>query len=134
MRVKLVGLLAVLAAMLASSTTAWGAALPAPSSFTISAPGTVSQGVTIKPVMKKRRDIGLVVFKEPKHTEVGTVVLGTFSAGRPSIHWNLKVHAKLLGSGSYLISLRVFANGKPTTTPAPRPRKLTITGQHVRAG
>jgi hypothetical protein len=131
MRVKLVGLLAVLATMFVT-TTALGAGVPAPSSFTLSAPGTVRQGVTIKPVMKKRRDIGLVVFKGPKRTEVGTVVLGTFSAGRPTIHWNLKVHGKLLGSGSYLISLQVFANGKPTNTLAPPPRKLTIAGQHVR--
>ncbi len=131
MRVKVVGFLAVTAAMLAGATTASATALPAPSSFTLSAPGPVSQGVTIKPVLKHRRDIGLVVFKGPKHTEVGTVVLGTFS-GRPSIHWNLKVHGKLLGSGSYVISLGVFANGKPTSTPAPPPRKLTISGPHVR--
>lgn len=130
MRVKLVGfLVAVLATMLVSST-AW-AFKPAPSSFTVSARGTVSQGVTVKPVLKKRRDIGLVVFRAHGHTEVGTVPLGTFAAGRPSIHWNLKVHAKLLGSGSYVISIRVFANGKPIDTPGPRPRKLTISGQHV---
>jgi hypothetical protein len=133
MRVKLVGFLVVLATMLAGTTTASGAPLPVPSSFTLSVPGTVSQGVIIKPVMKKRRDIGLVVFKGRKHTEVGTVVLGTFS-GRPSIHWNLKVHGKLLGTGTYVISLRVFAKGKPTNLPPPPPRKLTITGQHVRAG
>ena len=131
MRVKLVGLLAVLAIMLVSST-AW-AVEAAPASFTLSARGTVSKGVTIKPVLKKPRVIGLVVFRQPKHTEVGTVPLGSFS-GRPSIHWNLKVHGKLLGSGSYVISLRVFAYGKPTNTPAPRPRKLTISDQHVRVG
>lgn len=130
MRVKLVGFLAALAVMLVSST-AW-AFEGAPSSFTLSARGALSQGVTVKPVMKKRRLIGLVVFRQPKHTEVGTVVLGTFSPGRPSIHWNLKVHGKVLGSGSYVISCRVFANGKPTNTPAPPPRKLTISGQHVR--
>jgi hypothetical protein len=131
MRVKLVGFLVVLAIMLVSST-AW-AVEAAPASFTLSARGTVSQGVTIKPVLKKPRVIGLVVFRQPKHTEVGTVPLGSFS-GRPSIHWNLKVHGKLLGSGAYVISLRVFANGKPTNTPAPRPRKLTISGHHVRVG
>ena len=129
MRVKLVGFLTVLAAMLASST-AW-AVQAAPASFALSARGPVNQGVTVKPVLKKPRVIGLVVFRQPKHTEVGTVLLGSFS-GRPSIHWNLKVHGKLLTSGSYSISLRVFANGKPTNIPAPRPRKLTITGQHVR--
>jgi hypothetical protein len=132
MRVKLVGFLAAVATMLATST-AWATSLPAPSSFTLSAPGTLSQGVTIKPVMKKRRVIGLVVFRQPKHTEVGTIQLGTFS-GRPSIHWNLKVHGTLLSSGSYVISLRVFANGKPSNTPAPPPRKLSISGQHVRVG
>jgi hypothetical protein len=129
MRVKLVGFLAVLAAMLASST-AW-AVQGGPASFTLAARGPVNQGVTVKPVLKKPRVIGLVVFRLPKHTEVGTVPLGSFS-GRPSIHWNLKVHGKLLTSGSYSISLRVFANGKPTNIPGPRPRKLTITGQHVR--
>ena len=119
MRVKLVGFLTVLAIMLGTSA-AW-AVEAAPASFTLSARGPV----------KKPRDIGLVVFRQPEHTEIGAVPLGTFS-GRPSIHWKLKVHGKLLGSGSYLISLRVFANGKPTSIPAPHPRKLTISGQHVR--
>jgi hypothetical protein len=131
MRIKLVGFLAVLAVVLTTST-AW-AVQAAPASFTLSARGLVSHGVTVKPVLKKPRVIGLVVFKQPNHKEVGTVPLGSFS-GRPSIHWNLKVHGKLLASGSYLISVRVFANGKPTTIPAPRPRKLTISGEHVRVG
>jgi len=74
-----------------------------------------------------------VVFKQRQHTLVGTVPLGSFS-GRPSIHWNLKVRGKILGSGSYVISLRVFANGRPADIPAPPPRKLTISGQHVRVG
>lgn len=131
MRVKLVVLLAVLATTFITSA-AW-AVEAAPASFTLSARGAVSQGVTIKPVLKKPRDIGLVVFKQPKHTKVGTVTLGAFS-GRPSIHWNLRMRGKLLGSGSYVISLRVFANGKPTNIPAPHPRKLTISGQHVSVG
>ncbi len=125
MRIKLVGLLAALATLLVSST-AW-ALQAAPSSFTLSARGAVSQGVTVKPVLKQRRTIGLVVFKLPGHAQVGTVSLGTFS-DHPSIHWNLKVHGRILGSGSYVISLRVFANGKPTHVPAPHPRKLTISG------
>lgn len=129
MGVKRVGFLAALAMMLAAPTAS--AFEPTPASFTLSAHGTVSQGVTVKPVMKKRRTIGLVIFTQPKRTEMGTVLLGTFS-GRPSIHWNLKVHGKLLGSGSYLVSLRVFAHGKPTNAPPPPPRKLTISGQHVR--
>jgi len=131
MRIKLVGFLAALATMLFAST-AW-AIRGAPSSFTLSANGPVSQGVTVKPVLKKRRTIGLVVFRQPKRTEVGTVLLGTFS-GHPSIHWNLKVHGKVLRSGSYVISLRVFRHGKPTEIPAPHPRKLTISGHHVRVG
>jgi hypothetical protein len=131
MRIKLVGFLAVLATVLASST-AW-ALEAAPASFTLSARGLVRQGVTVKPVLTKPRDIGLVVFRQPKHMEVGTVSLGSFS-GRPSIHWNLKVHGKLLTSGSYSISVRVFAKGRPTTIPAPQAKRLTITGQHVRVG
>jgi hypothetical protein len=131
MRVKLVAILAALATMLISST-AW-AFQAAPASFTLSARGPVGQGVTVKAVMQKRRAIGLVVFRQRHHTEVGTVFLGTYS-GRPSIHWNLKVHGRVLGSGSYLVSLRVFANRKPTNIPAPRPRKLTISGRHVRVG
>jgi hypothetical protein len=85
-------------------------------------------------VLKGRRALGLVVFRRPEHTEVGTVPLGTFAAGRPSIHWDLKVDGKLLGSGSYVISLRVFAKGKPTNRPGPSPRGLTISGQHVQVG
>lgn len=131
MRFKLVGFLAMLAVLLVTST-AW-AVEAAPASFTLSARGPVSHGVTIKPVLKKPRDLGVVVFRQPTHTEVGTVSLGAFS-GHPSIHWNLQVRGKLLGSGSYLISVRVFANGKPTKIPAPRPRKLTISGQHVSVG
>jgi hypothetical protein len=131
MRRKLVGLFALLATMIVSST-AW-ALQAAPASFTLSAHGTVSHGVTVKPVLKARRTIGLVVFRQPKHTELGTVSLGTFS-GHPAIHWNLKVHGTILGPGSYVISLRVFANGMPTNLPGPHPRKLTISGQHVRVG
>ena len=132
MRIKLVGILAALTTMLVGST-AWAAMQPAPASFTLSASGKVSQGVTVKSVLKKPRTLGLVVFKQPTHTEVGTVLLGAFS-GRPSIHWNLKVHGTLLSSGSYVISLRVFAHGKPANIPAPPPTKLTISGQHVRVG
>jgi hypothetical protein len=44
------------------------------------------------------------------------------------------VHGRLLGSGSYVVSLRVFANGKPTNVPAPHPRKLTIYGSSVKVG
>jgi hypothetical protein len=128
MRIKLVTFIVVLVSLVASSVS-W-AHQPAPSSFTLAAHGRVSQGVTVKPVMKKRRLIGLVVFKQPGHTEVGTVLLGTYS-GRPSIHWNLKVHGRLLGSGSYQIDLRVFANGKPTNIPGPPPRQLAISGQNV---
>jgi hypothetical protein len=131
MGVKRVVLLAALMVMMTTSTALAFEGLP--SSFTLSAAGSVSQGVTVKPVMKKQRSIGLVVFSQPKHTEVGTVPLGTHS-GRPSIHWNLKVHGKLLGSGSYVISLRVFAHGKPTKIPPPPSKKLTISGQHVRVG
>ncbi|MFZ0378736.1 MAG: hypothetical protein WCD11_02365 [Solirubrobacteraceae bacterium] len=131
MGVKRVGFLAALAMMLTTST-AW-AIEGAPASFTLTARGSVTQGVTVKPVMKKRRIIGLVVFRQPQHAEVGTVPLGSHS-GRPSIHWNLKVDGKVLSSGSYVISLRVFANGKPTKIPAPRPRKLTISGQYVHVG
>jgi hypothetical protein len=129
MRVKLVGIIVALASLVAC-TSSWGATQPAPSSFTLSAKGSVSQGVTVKPVMKKQREIGLVVFKQSHHTKVGTVLLGTFS-GHPSIHWNLKVRGKTLSPGSYEIDLRVFANGKPTTIPGPPPRHLTISGSHV---
>ena len=130
MRVKLLGFLAAALAALLVTSTAW-AGRPAPSSFKLSAQGMVNQGVTVKPVLKKPRALGLVVFRATGHTEVGTVPLGTFAAGRPSIHWNLQVDGKLLSSGSYLISIRVFANGAPTSTPGPRAKKLTISGQHV---
>lgn len=130
MRVKLVAFLAAVLATMLVTSTAW-AIRPEPSSFTLAARGMVGQGVTVKPVLKKRQEIGLVVFRAPAHTEVGTVPLGTFAAGRPSIHWNLKVNGKLLGSGSYVIALRVFANGKPAHVPGPHPRKLRISGQHV---
>jgi hypothetical protein len=131
MRITLVGVLAALATMLVSPT-AW-AIQPAPASFTLAARGTVRQGVTVKPLLKQRRTIGLVVFTKPKHNEVGAVLLGTFS-GHPSIHWNLKVHGTVLGSGSYVVSVRVFAKGKPANIPAPPPRRLTISGTHVRVG
>jgi hypothetical protein len=129
MRISLVATIAVVVSLLGAAAS-W-AHQPAPSSFTLVARGKVSQGVTVKPVLKKRRLIGLVVFKKPRHREVGTVLLGTFS-GDPSIHWNLKVGGKRLSSGSYQIDLRVFANGKPAHIPGPRPRQLSISGQHVR--
>jgi hypothetical protein len=129
MRVKIVGIIAVLASLVACATS-WSATPPAPSSFTLSAKGSVSQGVTVKPVMKKQREIGLVVFNEPHHTEVGTVLLGTFS-GHPSIHWNLQVRGKTLSSGSYEIDLRVFANGRLANIPGPPPRHVTISDSHV---
>ena len=131
MRFKIVGLATVVVS-LAIGTASWGAAptMPAPSSWTLTARGNVSQGVTVKPVMKKRRTIGLVVFKQPKHVAVVTVLLGTV-AGTPSIHWNLKVRGKLLGTGSYQLNLRVFANGKPAAIPGPPPRSLVISGTRV---
>ena len=129
MRISLVATIAVLVSLLGASAS-WAHHQPAPSSFTLAARGKVSQGVTVRPVLKKRRLIGLVVFKQPRHREIGTVVLGAFS-GDPSIHWNLTVDGKRLGSGSYQIDLRVFANGRPTHIPGPRPRQLTISGRHV---
>jgi len=128
MRVKVVGLVLVLASLLA--TTAAQAFEGAPASFTLTAKGSVSQGVTVKPVLRKPRVIGLIVFKQPNHAEVGTVPLGRYS-DHPSIHWNLEVGGKLLGSGSYEIYLKVFANGHPTNIPGPPPRRLVISGHHV---
>jgi hypothetical protein len=128
MRVKAVAFLGVLASLLAS-TTSW-AVQAAPSSFTLAAQGNVSQGVTVKPVMLKPRVIGLVVYEQPRRTEVGAVLLGKFS-GHPSIHWDLKVRGKLLSSGTYTIYCRVFANGEPTSIPAPPSRQLVISGRHV---
>jgi hypothetical protein len=129
MKAKFVGFVTVSASLVLCAASS-GATPPAPSSFTLSAGGKVSQGVTVKPVMKKQRVIGLVVFKESHHTQVGTVRLGTFS-GHPSIHWNLKVNGKTLGAGKYEIDLRVFKSGKPSTIPGPPPRHLSITGQTV---
>jgi hypothetical protein len=128
MKVKIVGFVAVLASLVFCAGS-W-ATQPAPSSFTLAAGGKVSQGVTVKPIMKKQRVIGVVVFKQPKHTQVGTVLLGTFS-GHPSIHWNLKIGGKTLGSGTYEIYLRVFKNGKPSNIPGPSPRHLVISGHNV---
>jgi hypothetical protein len=129
MKIKMVGFVAVFASLVVCSGS-WGATPPAPSSFTLSARGKVSQGVTVKPVMKKQRVIGLVVFKQPNHTQVGTVLLGTFS-GHPSIHWNLKVGSKTLGTGKYEVDLRVFKNGKPSNIPGPPPTHLVISGSKV---
>ncbi|MBV9820318.1 MAG: hypothetical protein JOZ07_18455 [Solirubrobacterales bacterium] len=131
MRVKIAALVVALASLLACTATAWGATPPAPSSFTLSAKGKVSQGVTVKPVMKKQRTIGLVVFKVRGHTRVGTVLLGTFS-GHPSIHWNLKVNGTTLASGAYEIDLRVFVGGKPSSIPGPKPSDIVISGQSIR--
>jgi hypothetical protein len=127
-RVKLAGLIIVLVSVLAS-TPSW-AVQPAPSSWTLSAQGSISQGATVKPVLQKQRELGLVVFKQPDRTEVGTVPLGTFS-GDPSIPWNLEVSGKLLSSGSYEVDLLVFANGQPTNIPGPSRHYLEISGQHV---
>ncbi len=129
MRVKIGGFVAVLVSLVVC-TGSWASTQPAPSSFTLSARGKVSQGVTVKPVMKKQRVIGLIVFRKSHHTRVGTVLLGTFS-GHPSIHWNLKVNGKTLSTGTYEIDLRVFAHGKPSTIPGPPPRHLVITGNKV---
>ena len=129
MRIKIGGSVALLASLVVCTGTS-AAAQPAPSSFTLSAGGKVSQGVTVNPVMKKQRVIGLVVFKQTHRSRVGTVLLGTFS-GHPSIHWNLKLHGKTLGNGSYEVDLRVFANGAPSTIPGPPPRHLTISGHTV---
>jgi hypothetical protein len=131
MRVKIVGFVAVSASLVVCAAS-WGAVQPAPSSFALSAQGSVSQGVTVKPVMKKQRVIGLVVFKQPSHTQVGTVLLGTFS-GHPSIPWNLKVGGKTLSTGSYEVDLRVFAYGKPSNIPGPPPRHLVIAGKTITA-
>jgi hypothetical protein len=128
MKVKIVGFVAVLLSLVVCAGSL--AIAPAPSSFTLKARGKVSQGVTVKPIMKKQRVIGLVVFREPKHTEVGTVPLGTFS-GHPSIHWNLRVGGKTLGAGSYEIDLRVFKKGKPSNIPGPPSRHLVISGSNV---
>jgi len=129
MKSKIAGFLAVLATLIVCSSS-WAVTQPAPSSFTLSAKGKVSQGVTVKPVMKKQRTIGLVVFKQPSHAQVGTVLLGTFS-GHPSIHWNLKVHGKVLATGTYEVYLRVFKNGKPTNIPGPPLRHLVISASDV---
>jgi hypothetical protein len=127
-RIKIVGVAVVLASVLASAAS-W-AAQPAPLSWTLSVQGNVRQGAIVSPILKKQREIGLVVFKQPDHAEVGSVPLGTFSDD-PSIPWNLKVGSKVLGSGSYQVDLVVFANGRPTNTLGPPPHYLKISGRHV---
>jgi hypothetical protein len=129
MKVKMAGFVVLLASLVVCAGS-WAATPPAPSSFTLAAKGKVSQGITVKPVMKKKRVIGLVVFKQPKHKQVGTVLLGTFS-GHPSIHWNLKVGGKTLGAGTYEVYLRVFKNGKPSSIPGPPLQRIVISGTKV---
>jgi YVTN family beta-propeller protein len=104
-----------------------------PSAWTLRAAGPIGKGVTLRPVLKKPRLIGLVVFNLAKHTLVGLVPLGRHSGSKQRIPWNLKVNGKTLGNGTYEVDLRVFtAAGKPTNLPGPRSERLVIRNGRVR--
>jgi hypothetical protein len=108
---------------------------PAPSAWRLTAAGPLRKGATVRPVLKKPRLIGLVVFRLRKHkrTLVGFVPLGRHRGAKQQIHWNLKVNGKALQAGSYEVDLRIFtATGKPTKIAGPRPEKLVIRHRRVR--
>jgi YVTN family beta-propeller protein len=107
--------------------------VPAPSAWTLTAAGPIGKGASVRPVLKKARLIGLVVFRLPKHTLVGVVPLGRHSGSKQRIPWNLKVNGKTLKSGSYEVELRVFtAAGKPAQLPGPNAERLVIKNGRVR--
>ena len=131
MRIRLIGFLAALATMLAV-WTAW--AIQAAPSFHTLGPRDCEPRRHSQTGIKEEADNWSRGVPTAEPHRGGYRVTGHILPGRPLIHWNLKVHGKVLASGSYVISLRVFKNGQPTNVPAPHPRKLTISGRHVQVG
>jgi YVTN family beta-propeller protein len=110
---------------------------PAPSAWKLTVAGPVSKGALVRPVLKKQRLIGLVVFRVSghKHALVGFVPLGRHSGSKQRIPWNLKVNGKLLGNGTYEVDLKVFtAAGRPVNLPGPSPERLVISHGRARVG
>jgi hypothetical protein len=108
---------------------------PSPKFFGLRANGTESNGATVTVDLRKPRVLALLVQVKRRHRPVtmGLVHLGTRTAGRSRIHWNLRVKGRLLPAGSYEVSLHALT-GKLLSVPAdPGVRTLVVSPDgHVR--
>jgi hypothetical protein len=92
-----------------------------PHHFSLEALGIRKRGATVTAVLKKPKTLALLVrvVKPRRSLLVGLVPLGHHKAGTSKIHWNLNVNGKLLGSGTYKVSLSSLIGGilSPPTPP-----------------
>jgi hypothetical protein len=108
-----------------------------PHHFALTVSGLENHGATITAQLKKPKALELLV--ERKHKRqliiVGLVPLGSHPAGTSKIHWNLKVRGKLLGKGTYEISLHSVIGSILSPNTPPGVITLTVNAnRHVRAG
>lgn len=78
-----------------------------PKLFDLTARGGEKQGATVTVVLRKPRDLVLLVRVLVRHRLVteGFVPLGLTRAGRSKIHWNLALNRRRLRAGRYEVSL-----------------------------
>jgi len=98
-----------------------------PHHFALKVSRLEKHGATITAQLKKPKVLVLLVqtVRHRRSIIVGTVPFGSHPAGISHIHWNLHVNGKLLGKGTYQISLRaVIASILSPPTP---PGEITLT-------
>lgn len=102
-----------------------------PHHFALSASGPEAHGAAVIAVLHKPRTLVLLVQKvrHHRHVIVGLVPLGHDPIGTFRIPWNLRVDGKLLGKGTYEVTLRSIS--VDVLSPATPPGEITLTvGSH----
>jgi hypothetical protein len=100
-----------------------------PHQFSLGVHGTERNGATITVVLRKPRALVLLVRGARHHHPmiIGLVALGNHPAGTSRIHWDVRVGGRLLGAGTYEVSLHSIANN--VLSPDTPPGETTLTVQ-----
>ena len=98
-----------------------------PHHFALSVRGVERHGATITAVLHKPRTLTLLVQAVRNGRQIidGLVPLGSHPAGTSKIHWNLRVNGRLLGKGTYKVSLHSVTGD--VLSPATPPGEITLT-------
>jgi hypothetical protein len=100
-----------------------------PQSFALRVHGLEVNGATITTVLRKPRTLVLQVLRVASRNGlvlVGLVHLGSHPGGRSQIHWDLRVHGRLLRKGRYEVTLCAVVDGVLSAPANPGARTLLV--------
>jgi len=103
--------------------------VPGPQSFALRVHGLEVNGATMTTVLRKPGTLVLQVLRVARRNGlvlVGLVRLGSHPGGRSQIHWDLRVHGRLLREGRYEVTLCTVLDGVLSAPANPGTRTLLV--------